>query len=258
VGLRKQTNGLRQTSPQCHRAKLLLQTLEAHRRSFPADSLDVLPRPDSFGRGAADRRLRPVGGRRLPEAPRPPRVRVRAPPAVQGRRGGGRRVVFGPRRVRGKRGRGVARKTIVFGIFKRDGRVYTEVVPDCSKATLSAVIRGRIRPDLVIHSDGWPGFDGLVDVGYAKHPRVRHGRDQFVRGKSHINGVESFWGYAERRQVEFNGVPEHTFYFHLKEADYVPCSVANLFKAFRADSGPATPGGDGTPGHFGYRPPFHL
>jgi transposase len=40
---------------------------------------------------------------------------------------------FGPRRVHGKRGRGAARKTIVPGIFKRDGRVYTEVVPDCSR-----------------------------------------------------------------------------------------------------------------------------
>ena len=35
---------------------------------------------------------------------------------------------FGARRVRGKRG-----KTIVFGIFKRNGCVYTEVVPDCKK-----------------------------------------------------------------------------------------------------------------------------
>ncbi len=127
---------------------------------------------------------------------------------------------FGPRRVRGKRGRGAARKTIVFGIFKRDGRVYTEVVPDCSKSTLSAVIRGKIKPEVVIHSDGWPGYDGLVDVGYEKHFRVHHGKGQFVNGKSHINGIESFWGYAKRRLVKFNGVPEHTFYFHLKETEY--------------------------------------
>jgi transposase len=33
---------------------------------------------------------------------------------------------FGRRRVRGKRGRGAGGKAIVFGIFKRDGRVYTE------------------------------------------------------------------------------------------------------------------------------------
>jgi transposase len=43
---------------------------------------------------------------------------------------------FGARRVRGKRGRGASGKTIVFGIFKRNGSVYTEIVSDCKKATL--------------------------------------------------------------------------------------------------------------------------
>ncbi len=43
--------------------------------------------------------------------------------------------LFGPRRVKGKRGRGAYGKTSVFGIFDRDGQVYTEIVPDCSKAT---------------------------------------------------------------------------------------------------------------------------
>ena len=127
---------------------------------------------------------------------------------------------FGPRRVRGKRGRGAGGKTIVFGIFKRDGRVYTEVVPDCSKKTLQAVIRGKIKPHVVIHSDGWRGYDGLVDVGYEKHLRIHHGKNQFARGNRHINGIESFWGYAKRRLAKFNGVPGQTFYLHLKETEY--------------------------------------
>jgi len=127
---------------------------------------------------------------------------------------------FGARRVRGKRGRGASGKTIVFGIFKRNGCVYTEVVPDCRKRTLQAVIRGRVALDTVIHSDGWRGYDGLVDVGYAKHFRVDHGQDQFVRGPHHVNGIESFWSYAKRRLQKFNGVPARTFYLHLKECEY--------------------------------------
>ena len=127
---------------------------------------------------------------------------------------------FGARRVRGKRGRGASGKTIVFGIFKRNGCVYTEVVPDCKKRTLQAVIRGRVALDTVIHSDGWRGYDGLVDVGYAKHFRVDHGQNQFVRGPHHVNGIESFWSYAKRRLQKFNGVPARTFYLHLKECEY--------------------------------------
>ena len=51
---------------------------------------------------------------------------------------------FGARRVRGVRGRGARGKTIVFGVFKRNERVYTEIVPDCSKATLRGSIRGML------------------------------------------------------------------------------------------------------------------
>ncbi len=77
------------------------------------------------------------------------------------------------------------------------------------KKTLQAVIRGKIKPAVVVHSDGWRGYDGLVDVGYAKHLRIQHGR-----------GIESFWGYAKRRLSKFNGVPGHTFYLHLKETEF--------------------------------------
>ena len=38
-----------------------------------------------------------------------------------------------------KRGRGTLKQP-VFGVFERDGRVYTEIVPDCKRLTLQAVI----------------------------------------------------------------------------------------------------------------------
>ena len=127
---------------------------------------------------------------------------------------------FGARRVRGKRGRAASGKTIVFGIFKRHGCVYTEIVPDPKKATFQAIIRGRVAPEAIIHSDGWRGYDALVDVGYSKHFRVHHGTDEFVRGTTHVNGIEGFWSFAKRRLQKFNGVSARTFYLHLKECDY--------------------------------------
>ena len=127
---------------------------------------------------------------------------------------------FGPHRVRGKRGRGASGKTIVFGLLKRDDKVYTEIVADCKKATLQAIIRGRVSVEAVIHSDGWRGYDGLVDVGYAKHYRVHHGNNEFANELSHINGIESFWSYAKRRLQKFNGVPAATFNLHLKECEW--------------------------------------
>ena len=127
---------------------------------------------------------------------------------------------FRARRVRGLRGRGARGKTIVFGLFKRQGRVYTEISPDGSRATLQGIIRGRVNPESVIHSDGWRGYNGLVDLGYQKHYRVHHGDNEFANGQSHINGIESFWAYAKTRLIRFRGMHKHTFYFHLKECEF--------------------------------------
>jgi len=72
----------------------------------------------------------------------------------------------------GEKGRGAGGKTIVFGILEWQGKVYTEIVPDASKKPLQAVIRGQVALESIIHSDGWRGYNGLVDMGYQKHLRV--------------------------------------------------------------------------------------
>jgi transposase-like protein len=127
---------------------------------------------------------------------------------------------FGPRRVKGKRGRGAGSKTIVFGLAKRHGKVYTEIVPDCSKSTLQSIIRGKVEANSVIYSDKWHGYDGLVDVGYDKHYRVDHGKDEFVNGKSHINGIEGFWGFSKTRMSKYRGINKKYFYLYLKECEF--------------------------------------
>lgn len=127
---------------------------------------------------------------------------------------------FGARRVRGIRGRGARGKTIVFGLFKRNDNVYTEIVPDCSRATLQGIIRGRVDLESVIHSDGWRGYDGLVDLGYQKHFRVQHSHNEFSNKHLHINGIESFLSYAKTRLVRFRGLQKQTFYLHLKECEF--------------------------------------
>ena len=126
---------------------------------------------------------------------------------------------FGARRVKGRRGRGAYGKTVVFGIFERHGHVYTEIVSDCSKPTLQGIIRGRVDARTVINSDGWCGYNGLVDLGYG-HVRVDHGKDEFTKGTVHINGIEGFWGLAKVRLAKFKGLPRHTFHLHLKETEW--------------------------------------
>ena len=127
---------------------------------------------------------------------------------------------FGARRVRGKRGRGARGKTIVFGIYKRNGCVYTQIIPNCKKTSLQAIIRGKVALSSTIHTDGFRSYDGIVHMGYQKHYRVQHGKDEFVRGNAHINGIEGFWGLAKTRLVKFKGMSRSTFYLHLKECEF--------------------------------------
>lgn len=129
---------------------------------------------------------------------------------------------FGPKRIKGKMarmGRGTTFKTPVFGVFERNGRVYTEIVPDCKAKTLRKVILGKVDPSSVVYSDSWRGYAGLVDVGYDKHFRINHKQEKFANGRIHVNGIESFWSYTKRRLTKFNGVKKK-FPLHLKECEW--------------------------------------
>ena len=129
---------------------------------------------------------------------------------------------FGARRVKGrstKRGRGT-HKQPVFGIYERNGKVYTEIIPNCARQTLRSVIQGKIDFKSTIYSDSWLGYSGLVDVGYNKHYRINHSNDEFSNKKGvHINGIESFWSFTKRRLSKFNGVKKN-FNLHLKECEW--------------------------------------
>ena len=131
---------------------------------------------------------------------------------------------FGPARVRGVRGRGAGKKTPVFGILERGGRVHCQIVKNCSKSTLEAIITGRVSTEAQITSDGFPGYNGLVEAGFTRHHRINKYVDPvhpvFVESGVHINGIESFWSYAKRRHQKFNGLRRASFPIFLKETEF--------------------------------------
>jgi transposase-like protein len=128
---------------------------------------------------------------------------------------------FWPRRIRWKRWRWAWGKTKVLGVLKREGKVYVQIVPDCSAKSLIPIIRGKIDPEKsIVNTDWWRSYDGLIDMWYEKHYRVHHGKNEFARWKKHINWIESFRSFTKRRLSKFNWVPRDKFLLHLKECEY--------------------------------------
>ena len=131
---------------------------------------------------------------------------------------------FGPTRQRGQTGRGAARKVPVFGILERGGRVHCQIVKNCSKTTLMAIIEGRVNLSAEITTDGFRSYDGLVEAGFRRHHRITiyYGKEApvFVQNGCHINGIESFWSYAKRRHQKFNGLRKTSFPIFLKETEF--------------------------------------
>lgn len=82
---------------------------------------------------------------------------------------------FGAMRVRGIRGRGARGKQIVFGLIKRGGKVYTQVVSNCSAQDLYPIIKARVSQESTIYTDG-----------YRRHHRVKHGENEFANGHARI------------------------------------------------------------------------
>lgn len=139
---------------------------------------------------------------------------------------------FGATRVRGRKGRGARRKIPVIGLLKRNGRVYTKIVADCTREELMPVIKGKVLEGSTVYTDGWKSYDGLILYGY-KHRRIYHHKNEFARKRNHVNGIESFWSYVKRRLRKFNGVPKDKFLLYLKESEWRFNNRGNLDKSLK-------------------------
>ena len=62
---------------------------------------------------------------------------------------------------KGKRGRGAGGKTAVFGLLKRNGKVYTACVKDTKTDTLMPIITSKIKPDSIVYTDCYKSYNAL-------------------------------------------------------------------------------------------------
>ena len=123
---------------------------------------------------------------------------------------------FGGRR-KGKRGRGANNKAIAFGILERKGKIHTIIVPNVKEDTLMDAIKQKTKKGSVFYTDGFKSYNSLQL--YGKHNVIDHKKD-LVKGKNHINGIESFWAYAKERFHKYHGINKKNYPFYVKEMEF--------------------------------------
>lgn len=109
---------------------------------------------------------------------------------------------------------------IVFGIYRRGDLIYTEVAPNCTRRLLRKSSRQGASLSELVNAEGWKGYDGLVDVNQARLYRMNTTDVLTGQVTNTMSSVDSFWSFAKRRMVQFNGIHKHTFYLHLKETEF--------------------------------------
>jgi transposase-like protein len=80
----------------------------------------------------------------------------------------------------GKRGRGAAGKVLVLIIAQekgnKTGRIRLKKISDAKASTLESAISETVVPGTKIKTDGWAGYNGLKNIGYA-HEVIRQSAD---------------------------------------------------------------------------------
>jgi transposase len=97
----------------------------------------------------------------------------------------------------GKRGRGAAGKTVVFGMMQRDGDVMTHVVPNVKRKTLRPIIDANVEKGSTVNTDELHSYKYLGTSGYV-HKTVNHGQREYVRGDVHVNSMEGYWSHLKK------------------------------------------------------------
>jgi transposase-like protein len=97
----------------------------------------------------------------------------------------------------GRPGRGDRKKTPVFGIVERGGRVVATTIPDATAVSLMPHIQKRVLPESTIYTDEWKAYNRLVRSGY-HHRRIHHSQEIYVMGDVHTNTIEGFWSLVKR------------------------------------------------------------
>jgi transposase-like protein len=93
---------------------------------------------------------------------------------------------------------GYAEKTAIFGMLETGSRqVRAMVVPNVKRTTLQKAILDNVGFGSTVHTDNWPGYDGLRGAQFV-HDTVNHMTEHVSASGVHTQAIENFWSCLKR------------------------------------------------------------
>jgi transposase len=129
-------------------------------------------------------------------------------------------TLYGPRGRSNKRGWSAEKKTCLFAMIERGGRVRTFPVSSRKKHILFPIINANIIKRTMIYSDEFKTYKNLRKIGY-RHEVIVHSNYEWKRGDCSTNTLEGHWSNLKKCMFgTFTWVSKKHLPSYLSEFDF--------------------------------------
>ncbi len=125
--------------------------------------------------------------------------------------GGKARNMHRAKREQVIQGRGTVGKTAVLAMVERGGDARSQALTDVNSDTVKQPIAANVDKYATLNTDTSPVYN-KVGKEFAKHEKVDHAKEEYVRGAAHINTAE---GYFSQLKRSIDGTHHHVSGKHL-------------------------------------------
>jgi transposase-like protein len=118
------------------------------------------------------------------------------------------------------KGRSKKKKSPVFSLLERGGKVLSRPVERVTGKNLKAIIKDNVDQDAIIMTDDFSSYKGLKK-NFTDHRVVRHSVKEYVNGDTHTNTIEGYFSILKRGIIGvYHHVGKNHLHRYLAEFDY--------------------------------------
>jgi transposase len=111
--------------------------------------------------------------------------------------------------------------TTVFGIYKSDNGIFTNLLTDIDKATINEIMYSKkINGNAGKWYHKLKEYSGIANFNSYKLIRINNNELAPAKRHGQIDEIDFFWSLIKRRLTKFRGMNSSTLYLHVKESEF--------------------------------------